>query len=509
MFLLLRNAFGWRAATGMNRIYTRRAKCKRPGRMKNTHPPYGRLTLEPHRFEAGRGGPVDAEWGTLTVPENRRRQGSHPITLSFVRLPATTRDPGHPVVFLAGGPGESGIRFARGRHFAMFAALREVGDVIALDQRGTGASRPPLRCDTAPPQPAPGRPAVRDQVLAETMARSRACAGTLRQSGIDLAGYHTVENADDLDDLRAALGAEKIHLWGLSYGTHLAFAFLKRHSSRAGRCVLGGAEGPDHTLKLPSVVQRQLERIGALCAAHPAWRGRLPDFVSSVAEVLERLERAPVAIGLPDPAGGGKKVTLGLGRFDVEYATAVGLADIRLLSLLPAWYDGMSRGDYTLPSREPLLARYLFLSKRGLGGNAMGLLMDCASGATKARWERIEREAREAVLGRTIDFPLPEIGEAWGNPDLGDDYRSPVRADNPVLFFSGSLDCRTPLDNVMEVCEGLPNARPLVVDGAGHTDVFLSCPGAAETVCRFLRGEEVDTAPRSASRPFSLAEPVR
>jgi len=134
----------------------------------------------------------------------------------------------------------------------------------------------------------------------------------------------------------------------------------------------------------------------------------------------------------------------------------------------------------------------------------MGVLMDCASGATSERWERIEREARDAVLGRTIDFPFPEIGEAWGNPDLGDGFRSPVRADNPVLFFSGSLDCRTPLENIREVTERLPNSETIVVEGAGHMDLFPSCPGAGEIMSRFLRGEGVDTRPKTALRPFSI-----
>jgi pimeloyl-ACP methyl ester carboxylesterase len=270
--------------------------------------------------------------------------------------------------------------------------------------------------------------------------------------------------------------------------------------------VLGGAEGPDRTYKLPSTVHRQLERIGELCAEHPVWKRHIPDFVSSVRGVLDRLERDPVVIELSDRAGGGT-TSFGVGRFDVEYATAVGMADTRMLSLLPAWYAGMERGDFSLVTREPLLANYLSLLKRGVGHNAMGVLMDCASGATKERWERIEREARETVLGWTIDFPFPEIGEAWGHPDLGDVYRSPVRADNPVLFFSGSLDCRTPLDNIVEVQPGLPNSDTIVIEGAGHMDVFLSCPGAAEIMTRFFRREDVDFRPRSALRPFELVDP--
>ncbi|MGD8413506.1 MAG: alpha/beta fold hydrolase, partial [Candidatus Latescibacterota bacterium] len=348
---------------------------------------------------------------------------------------------------------------------------------------------------------------VREQALDLAIRGGRSCASNLRSKGIDPAGYNTVESADDIDDLRRALGAEKFHLWGISYGTHLAFAVLKRHPGGVGRCVLGGAEGPDHTFKLPSIVQSQLERIGGLCSGHPAWNGVLPDLVSTVRGVLDGLEQIPVTIEVPDPRTG-RSTRVGLGRFDVEYATAVGMADTRLLSLLPAWYAGMEKGDFTLPEREPVLAKYMALVKRGVGFNAMGVLMDCASGATAQRWERIEREAPRCALGRTIDFPFPEIGEAWGRPDLGDDYRALVHADNAVLFFSGSLDCRTPLENILEVQKGLPNSGTIVVDGAGHMDVFLSCPDTAGVMTRFLSGEDVDLRKRPAIRPFALADPL-
>jgi pimeloyl-ACP methyl ester carboxylesterase len=474
--------------------------------MSGADPPYGKLTLEPCRFEPRGADAVGAEWGTLTVPENRRRPASNALTLSFVRLRCTGARPGNPIVFLAGGPGESGIDTARGSHFPLFMALRRVADVIALDQRGAGASRPSLRCEALAWQTPLDRPTGREKLLALALDKSRACAARLEAAGVDLAGYNTAESADDLDDLRAALGADRIDLWGMSYGTHLAFAALKRHSARIGRCLLGGAEGPDHTYKLPSVIERQAERMGGLVREHTQWGSRLPDLVSAMRDVLARLEGEPAEVALPDRAAGGTANAV-IGRFDVEYTTAAGLADPRMLALLPAWYHGMSNGDFSLLARAPLLTRYYLHLKRGLGTNAMGLLMDCASGATRSRRERIEREAPTTVLGRTIDFPFPEIGEAWGNPDLGDDFRRPVRADNPVLFLSGSLDCRTPVDNVVEVQRGLSHSRAIVVEDAGHTDVFLSCPGFGDLARDFFAGEDVDTRPRMARSPIRFLDP--
>lgn len=105
------------------------------------------LSLEPYQFESRAGDIVDAERGEISVPENRANPQSRRISLELVRFPATTSSPGSPIVYLAGGPGGSGVDAARGPRFPLFMALREVGDVIALDQRGTGGSNEIPRCD--------------------------------------------------------------------------------------------------------------------------------------------------------------------------------------------------------------------------------------------------------------------------------------------------------------------------------------------------------------------------
>src|SRR5262245_9809561 len=98
----------------------------------------GNLKIEPHDFRTGNGDKLNAELGRLVVPENRTKPESRPIQLVFVRFKSTAENPGLPIVYLAGGPGGSGIEIARGARYPVFDAMRAVGDVIALDQRGTG-----------------------------------------------------------------------------------------------------------------------------------------------------------------------------------------------------------------------------------------------------------------------------------------------------------------------------------------------------------------------------------
>jgi pimeloyl-ACP methyl ester carboxylesterase len=247
------------------------------------------MIIEPLRFKSDDGQTVEAELGRLNVPENRSKPQSRQIELAFVRFKSTAATPGPPVVYLAGGPGGSGIGTAAGPRFDLFMAMRAAGDVIALDQRGVGRSKPNLECALRLDYPL-DRPAEREEMLRLYRERSRACARHWAEQGVDLGAYNTNENADDVDALREALGADKISLWSTSYGTHLALAVIRRHGRNVSRAILAGAEGPDHTLKLPRVARSQFEAIGRLYRSDPVIGGAVPDLLELIRELSARLD---------------------------------------------------------------------------------------------------------------------------------------------------------------------------------------------------------------------------
>jgi pimeloyl-ACP methyl ester carboxylesterase len=80
------------------------------------------------------------------------------------------------------------------------------------------------------------------------------------------------------------------------------------------------------------------------------------------------------------------------------------------------------------------------------------------------------------------------VCDAVGCPDLGDTFRAAPRAQTPVLFITGTLDCRTPASNVADLAPGLPNHEHLVVEDAGHGDLLLAS-GVQSAVLRFAREE--------------------
>lgn len=152
-----------------------------------------------------------------------------------------------PVVFLVGGPGESGLK---AREYPPFAtslnAVAEEREVILLDQRGCGESEP--RLPLVPLETPVG--ATQDE-WCEALSRQARESLASYEPGFVPASISPWQSAADLGVLADSLGAEKLHLMGYSYGTHLAMAAHKRIPERIGQTVLCGFEGPDQTYKLP------------------------------------------------------------------------------------------------------------------------------------------------------------------------------------------------------------------------------------------------------------------
>ncbi len=445
----------------------------------------GDLKIAPRVFESAGGEKVDVEFGELTVPENRQKPDSRLIQIAFVRFKSTARKPAPPIVYLAGGPGGSGIAAARGSRFPLFMAMREIADVIALDQRGVGLSTPNLNCKETVGF-SPDKPQSRKDLGEVYRAQSRACAEAFKQQGVDLTGYNTNESADDLEDLRRALGAEKISLWAISYGTHLSLAAVKRHEKGLHRLILAGVEGPAHTIKLPSNIQKHLEHIDRLVKADASLSKEIPSFLSLVGEVLERVERAPVTVEVTDPRTK-QNVKVVLNKFAIQILTTFSFGSGE--AALPARYYAMSKGDFS----GPALA-WLGLSKIGSVGSAMAYMMDCASGISNERRKQIAREAKTALLADVMDLPFPDVCEAWGNPDAGEAFRAPARSGLPALFISGTFDVRTPPSNAEEVRRGFPNSFHLIIDGAVHSDpLFLSSPQIKDAMLQFMKEQQPAT----------------
>ncbi len=452
------------------------------------------IQFAPYEFKNDKGEIVDAEIGSLQVPENRNNPNSRNITIKFIRFKSTNPNPQAPIIYLAGGPGGSGIATARGIRFELFMQLREVADVIALDQRGTGLSEdiPRCRTDFKMSMAEPGSSGKYLEVMQES---SKQCLDFWIEEGIDINGYNTIENAKDIDALRRALGVEKINLWGISYGSHLGFAYVRLFEDRVDKMIMASLEGPDETIKLPKNNESYLERLNLVLKKDTLAYSKYGNLQKLMRVTLDSLNRKPVYTTYFDRRSK-KEIQVGISDFDLKLVTSYFLTkNPEDASALPLIYHGALTGN--LGKLAPMVAGMKQYANRV---RLMPLVADVASGVSERRRRLIAKQSKRAILSGTTNFPYPDIGEGLGIEDLGMEYRKPFKSEAKALFFSGTLDGRTYLESASKIVNDFENTTHIIVDGAGH-DLYTSSSEISELIKSFLSGEVVPSKTISVKTP--------
>ena len=216
----------------------------------------------------------DFQCATLTVPLSYDNPSGPTLGVEVIRLPASNGDARiGSLVLNPGGPGGSGLDYARAARAVTSEALRERYDIVGFDPRGVGASNP-IRClddlqtdafisaDASPDTPA--EVADLDRLSAEL---GTACQ---QRSPDLLAHVGTLDVARDLDVLRAALGDDHLQYLGKSYGTDIGVTYAELFPTGVGRMVLDGAidaslDGTELSLGQAEGFERALRRFAEMC----------------------------------------------------------------------------------------------------------------------------------------------------------------------------------------------------------------------------------------------------
>ena len=429
----------------------------------------------PARLEHADGRALDAERGVLLVPSSRRRDESAAIALPFIRVPAK-RDHGlPPLVVLFGGPGVGAIDSFQGYFFEHVERLTTICDVVTFDQRGCHGALPDL-INAFPPDYDLGEPMTRESFLAAQRDSAASLGAYWRERGVDPNDYNTVESAHDVDDLRKVLGAERVNLYGASYGSHLGLAVLRLHGEHVERAILCLVEGPDDTHKLPSNVDRHFRHLADLARIDRNLDGACTDLFADIAGVLDTLERTPAEGNVK-----GVEHPVPIGKFGLQCVLGNALGSTRAMRGLPGFVRQLQRRDFATLVRR--FDRWRVNSRI----HGMMLAMDHAAGASLERSRRIEVERVDALLDDSYNLPFPFIGEELGVAELDDAFRTSVESDTPTLFCAGTLDGRTPISNAQAALGGFPNGHLIVVEGMGHDEPAL----LLDAQVAFLGSEEV------------------
>ena len=401
----------------------------------------------------------------LRVPEDREHPGKRDLFLSVVVLPAHAGlGKGTPLFALAGGPGISATSAAK-LYAHELDLLRDAGDIVLVDQRGTGFGDS-LRCpelDKLPPSQLPSPDAV------------RACRQRLERAH-DLRFYGTHEVVEDIEAARRALGYDQIDLEALSYGTRVAQEYMRKYPQHVRAVVLLGTLPPD--VRLPDGFaeggQRGLDAIVDDCerdagcrAAYPELRAQLVRLATASLPVDRTAFTEWIRHTISTPAGARR---------------------------LPSLIARAAAGDFTAftSARDDLHLRHAVLLSVSCSEDEPFLPHDANDRARKTWFGdgRLVQQAGECAEWRHA--PVAHSTE-------------PVAFAGPVLAFAGERDSITPPEYADRATARMPHAHVIRVPWDGHLPDGLA---HADCLDRIERAFLLDpSAPLDTSCVATIAPP--
>jgi pimeloyl-ACP methyl ester carboxylesterase len=420
--------------------------------------------------------------GTLEVFENRVTKQGRKIGINVVVLPASARVASPDPVFLfAGGPGQAAGDLAP-QAMAILGGLNTRRDIVLIDQRGTGKSNG-LPCKMPDDQSPEGLdPAKRE---AMTRAMYRECRETLEKHA-DLTQYTTTIAMADIDDVREALGYDRINLWGGSYGTRSSMEYLRRYPEHVRSVVIDGVASP--TMALPATFARDAgasyRAMLAACEKSPVCSSNFPAVSADAEALFASLEKQPRKIMLADPLTGISR-EVGINHETVLTAMFSTLYLPELQAQLPGALTEAKRGN-----PAPLAALSSLFGDQAEDKNSMGMRLSVVCAEDVPRITEAERASGPAPFGALFSREFTRGCENWPRGPVPADFHTPVVSDKPVLILSGGLDPVTPPPFGEEVRKTLRNSAHFIAPNLGHGVSHRGC--GPKIVKKFIEAASVD-----------------
>jgi len=440
-------------------------------------PAAGTMFFYPERIPLSEGGFFNAERGMMFVPINRSRAESDVIGVEVYRFRASPKaSPGAPpIFFLHGGPSFAGLERAlevEGTFEERWLPLTDVSDVVVVGQRGIGSSKPTTTIETTTPPAPADLPFENDQAVADyqrVLAREKSF---WEESGLDLSGFTALEAAEDVNDVRKALGYDKIIIWGGSFGSHWGMSFMRLHPGVVERAILRGMEGPDHTYDHPGHTWNVYKRVAEEAEATPELRGLIPEggLIAAIEAVVERATRQPFSVTVTDRDDGRRHEVL----FDGESIKRLSRGYSGGLNAWPADVITMSRGDFSGAAES--LYRQSGSSGRSFR-TASYFMLDCGSGITSERLAEHNSDPAMSTLSR-MSWGYKTGCPVWES-DLGDDFRQNFETQIPTVIAHGTWDTSTPFENALELVPFFKNSKFIPVVRGPH-GAIRAAMGASE-----------------------------
>ncbi|MEM6416022.1 MAG: alpha/beta hydrolase [Pseudomonadota bacterium] len=456
--------------------------------------PNRRIITTPDVITVSNGKRLQGERGLIFVPENRADPNSRLIVLHFQRYFAKESKAGRSPVFLfPGGPGGE-LRFEKPWSFEQLDHLRATRDVVVVSQRGFPKA-PGLVPDLTvriPPTRSLLQPAD-ISVLSKTRRQEyKRALQFWRSIGIDVEGYDLINITDDLYELRAALGYEKVVLRSCSFGSQLSFSYIKRWPETVDRALLGGVEPLDYGYDSPKALMDSIARLAVQVDNDEDFAAFLPPggLMEAIRSIYDRLEAEPVRVKV-NIADKDVSLPIVLGVDDLRLGSLVvlrglpGKTDTEDLALWPHFILDMYRGDFRTLG--------LLSIERRLSGESFPMmfqLIDNSIGISKVRDKKLLQQPERRFIDPNWGYRATRDVKAA--PEITKSYRKDWQIDAPVLLLSGDLDWYTPVENGEHGASLLRNGKLIRVRNGTHCplgrpeQISKNDPELAATIRSFI-----------------------
>jgi len=399
-----------------------------------------------------------ARCGTFEVWENRDTRQGRKIGLRFIVIPAKqagTVD--EAVAFFSGGPGQAATDSAA-PVAQQLAPVRDTRDLLFVDLRGTGGSNP-LPCKS-------GKPGNLQSYLGgfydpDEVAR---CAADLKDKA-DLTWYGSAPALDDVEDLRAALGYDKLDLFGVSYGTRAALEMIRRHPQHIRAVLMHGTTPTDtrYPLTVPKDAQLAIDGVFADCAKDPGCHKAFPNPAGDLQASLHRFDKGPVEVQVLDPTNG-KMTTISFARDRYTEGLRALLYDASSSSLVPAVVHEAAQGNFGPAAEEELAWKF------NIGEHSRGLhlAVTCSEDVDFIDLPEAERVAKGTFMSAWRAADQKAACAVWPHRKLDASVLEPVKSNLPLLVMNGEDDPATASYHAKRMLRGFPNGRLVIIPSQGH-----------------------------------------
>jgi len=399
--------------------------------------------------------------GYIIVNENPNEPNGQKINIHYAVIPAVKNIyPNQAFLAIAGGPGQSAIDNAP-LFNNTFARIRETRDILLIDQRGTGRSNI-LKC----PEDKSVSPLLMNEGNFDTIAETNKCLAAIDG---DVTQYTSTAALKDFEAVRISLGYDKLHIYGISYGTRMAQLYMREYAEAIATVTLDGVVPMQQSvLAIGLAIDRAVDLLISECENLSRCQQQFPSLRKALATTEVELMLSPVKAQIFHPMTGQPT------EFLLTHDKFLSVIRLALYSpttrvLLPYAIHQAGEKNY-----QAVLGLYS-LTMEGID-IAMGMHASvvCSEDIHRLSTD-LSTELETSYMGRTMFTELSKVCSVWPSTKVDETFSAPISNNIPTLLLSGELDPATPPDWAILAMADMKNAKHLVAPHAAHGVAMQSC----------------------------------